>query len=59
MTRVFNKHSLVGKEDRDVFEYLGSDRILRTQAKGGVSLPRTIGIKWRRASSTSPALRHR
>ena len=40
MTRVFKKHSLVGKEDRDVFVYLGSDRILRTQAKGGVSLPR-------------------
>jgi len=40
VTRVFKKHSLVGKEYRDVFVYLGSDRILRTQAKGGVSLPR-------------------
>jgi hypothetical protein len=35
VTRVFSNHSLIGKEDRDVFVYPLSDRILRTQANGG------------------------
>jgi hypothetical protein len=35
VTRVINNHSLVGKADRDVFVYIGSDRILRTPANGG------------------------
>lgn len=35
VTRVFNNHSLIGKEDRDIFVYPLSDRILRTQANGG------------------------
>jgi hypothetical protein len=36
VTRTFNNHALIGREDRDVFIYpLASDRILRTQANGG------------------------